>query len=395
MRDRRFTSMRWVKIVFFFLLGILIGYAFALFLSQASNYVALVSLAISSVIAIGIPIWREYFVTKSKLSVELNSIERNVSEGISIDLREYTVFSQLFSREIINILIPNPPGIPFPLLGDNTENRNTAIREGIKELYSWYESLKKGFNELPQKIEEAKESLEKLNKIEPKDFSAEQATSFDWYISGISPSLSIKKPPMYIGFAPSPEEFKEPEQRQKKYDDFKDRLENIVERFNQTQRSIQSSNFSIQEAEETIKKIEKDLTDNRSKFSISVSLVNSGRLNTAIKVPAVLRVYIARGTYVNLELTMKDTGSQSEISANSARFVFFESKEIAQLPEDDRNLINRYWESNVYCTFFLEDIRGQIHKSDPIVFAPGVYKKIIYDRLANAAASYNPWSEIH
>ncbi|RCJ27531.1 hypothetical protein A6770_25665 [Nostoc minutum NIES-26] len=374
--------MRWLKIVSFFLSGIIIGYALALILSQASNYVPLVSLAVSSVIAIGIPIWREYFVTSSRLSVEINSIERNVADKVQIDLREYQDLVRL--SEIADRATPFPQ-LPIPRNSRdfNIKPREPAILEGIEELDDFFESLKKEFDGLPQKIEQLKKYDADLSDIEPEKFSAKEARDF----------VSSVFFPTRLGLF-NPDEFKEPEQRKEKHEEFKKELKKQIDKLEERQRKLQPPLFNIQDAKEAVNKIKKELVDNRSRFSVSISLVNSGRLNTSIKVPAILRVYIARGTYVNLELTMKDPESRSEVPANSTKVVVFESREISQLPEDGRNLVNEYWKNNVYCALFLEDVRGKIYSSNPIVFASGVYQKIIYDRLANAAASYNPWLDI-
>jgi hypothetical protein len=410
MRVSSFNSMHWVKIVLLFLLGFLIGYALALYLSQANNYMPLVSLVVSSVIGIGIPIWREYFVTKSKLTVEINSIERNIVDKVQIDLREYEDLNRLYVEFLdfsepsnstysvsmrpptapVNVVRSLPPAVRsgttvFSSSSNKYINpKDTGILENIEQLDSVFQYLKKQFDGLPQKIEQAKKYLFDLEGILPDDFTEKTARKF---FSSVSPSIVSQYP---IGFSFS--DFLDPKTRDNAYAELVKHYKNELTFLEDRQKRLQPPYFNMQDAKETIDKIKKDLVENRSKFFISVSLVNSGRLNTSIKVPAILRVYIAKGTYVNLELQMYS--GTSEVPPNSTKVVSFRSSEISQLPEDGRNLINSYWKNNVYCTLFLEDVRAEIYRSNPIVFSSGVYQKIIYDRLANAAANYNPWSDI-
>jgi hypothetical protein len=133
--------------------------------------------------------------------------------------------------------------------------------------------------------------------------------------------------------------------------------------------------------------IRKELIDTRSFFTVSASLINSGRFNTAIKVPALLRVSIGEGNYIDLKLNLKDFENKSEISASGTRIVVFESPEVSSFPEEDRKLINTYWGQSVSSRLLLEDIHSQIYTSNAIAFAEGLYQKIIYDRLARAAST--------
>jgi hypothetical protein len=63
---------------------------------------------------------------------------------------------------------------------------------------------------------------------------------------------------------------------------------------------------TIPTAERRVEVLRKELIDSRSFFTVSASLINSGRSNTAIKVPALLRVSIGEGNYIDIKLTLKD-----------------------------------------------------------------------------------------
>jgi hypothetical protein len=140
-------------------------------------------------------------------------------------------------------------------------------------------------------------------------------------------------------------------------------------------------------AERKIEQLRAELIDNRSFFTLSASLINSGRTNTAIKVPALLRVSIGVGNYIDIKLSLKDFENKSEISANGTRIVLFESPEISSFPEDDRRLIKTYWGQSVSVCLYIEDIHARAYGSNKIAFAEGLYQKIVYDRLAKFASS--------
>lgn len=132
--------------------------------------------------------------------------------------------------------------------------------------------------------------------------------------------------------------------------------------------------------------IRKELIDYRSFFTVSVSLINSGRTNTAIKVLGLLRVSIREGNYVDIKSILRDFKNKSKISVNGTLIVTFDSPEISSLHEEDRKLINTYWGQSVSSRLFIEDINSRIYKSNTIAFAEGLYQKIIYDRLAQEAS---------
>jgi hypothetical protein len=64
------------------------------------------------------------------------------------------------------------------------------------------------------------------------------------------------------------------------------------ERFDQLDKLYTDLQTNLPVAERKVEVIRKTLVDSRSFFTISASLINSGRSNTAIKVPGLLRVSI-------------------------------------------------------------------------------------------------------
>lgn len=357
---------------YFFIAGVILGYILALALSQASNYVQLIGIVFSVFIGLGIPIWREYFVTKSRLSIEISSISRTISDTVRISIEEYPELASLDKGdtdiyERFAILTSSISG------SSKQKSKKGVTIERVEELF---ERVEQEFKGLSQKIEEKEKENEKVSLIEESSFSETEARRLN---VPIVPEVEF-----------SSENFENAESRKRILSEFKEKYKADYENLNKRYLELQSGAASLAVMRGKIEQLKRDLTNNRSYFTISVSLFNSGRLNTSIKAPSVLRVYIGRGNYVDLRLTLKDFETRSEVSANSTKVAVFDSPEISNLPEDDRKLINTYWGQSVACVLFIEDVHGNIYNSNAIAFAEGLYQKIIYDRLASAAASYNP-----
>ncbi|MCE2029818.1 hypothetical protein [Sessilibacter corallicola] len=163
---------------------------------------------------------------------------------------------------------------------------------------------------------------------------------------------------------------------------FEENLSDAKEKYDELQ-------TSIPEMERKYEQINSNLIANRSFFEISATLINSGRLNTSIKRPALFRVYIGKENYIDLKLTLSDFENKSEIAPNSTVVGTFSSTDISQLPEEDRKLINTYWGQSVQCKLLVEDVHGEPTASNSIAFSEGLYQKIIFDRLAAVATSQN------
>ena len=131
----------------------------------------------------------------------------------------------------------------------------------------------------------------------------------------------------------------------------------------------------------------KTLLAKRSFFTISAVMNNAGNATTSIKQPALLRIYIGIGNYVDLKLLLQDYQKFAEIRAHGTQIVKFRSEEISTLPVSDQKLINTYWGQSVHAILFIEDISRSTHSSNRIAFSEGLYQKIIYDRLAAEAST--------
>lgn len=366
---------KWFKRIVFFVAGIILGYILALILSQASNYVQLIGIVFSVLIGLGIPIWREYFVTKSKLSIEISSISRKIADAAYISLEEYPELSSLTTKSRREILFLEQVAL---LSGESSKSNSKKRGVTIEQLDGLLENVEQEFKGLPQRIEEKEKERDKVESLDEEKFSELEARR-----------LNI---PLREEVAFSSDDFNNVDSRKRIISEFKEKYKDDLDGLSKRYLELQSGAASIGVMKGKIEQIKRDLINNRSYFTVSVSLFNSGRLNTSIKAPAILRVYIGRGNYVDLKLTLKDFETRSEVSANSTKVAVFDSPEISHLPEDDRKLIHTYWGQSVACVLFIEDVHGNIYNSNAIAFAEGLYQKIIYDRLASAAAIYDPYN---
>jgi hypothetical protein len=361
----RLRNPRYLLVPVAFALGTAAGYLIAYVTGTHASLIPLASAILGLIVAFSVPLWQALFVNAPKLSVEISSIIRTISAAavLSIDddpeLRavrsrspgdsdQYVTYSRSRIVTIGAGRTMRGPGGYSPTLADLDE-RLASRRQRLREL--------------PAQIEEQKRAVERLRTLTAETFSKYDADQFNRPLS-----REIEFEPLKVGQVL--EDFRRA---------YRDRVEEDEKLYAELQTTIPT-------AERRVDVLRKELIDNRSFFTVSASLINSGRSNTAIKVPALLRVSIGEGNYIDIKLTLKDFENKSEISANGTRIITFESSEVSSLPEEDRKLINTYWGQSVRSRLLIEDIHSQIYSSNPIAFAEGLYQKIIYDRLARAAS---------
>lgn len=304
------------------------------------------------------PVWQAIFVNAPRLSVEISAIKRTVSDAAVISLDD---------DPELRLLKPVRPayGFPFPI-NEEDEHQTRRGKRGytLAQIEELLQGSKLRFRELPSQIEERKKELDRVS-------SLTGGTLTKYECDRLNGPLS-------------PEVDYDPNAPEKTLESLRDAYQKRLESLEKRYGDLQSNLPALERKIETLKN---NLVDNRSFFTVSASLINSGRSNTAIKVPALLRVSIGEGNYIDLKLSLKDFENKSEISANGTRIVVFESPEVSSLPEEDRKLINTYWGQSVSSRLLLEDIHSIIYTSNTIAFAEGLYQKIIYDRLGRAAST--------
>lgn len=355
------VSSSYVQIASVFVFGTGLGYLIAYLSSVQPSYIPLVSAGVGLLVAFASPIWQAFFVNAPRLSVEISAIKRTISDSAVVAIEE--------DPELAPLRFPRDPRL-LPYLYEEEDGWAHRGRGGRKRGHTLTEidellaSAKQRLRDLPAQIDERKRELDKISAISASSFSRYDANQLNVQLH---PEIE------YDPTAPDKtlQAFREV---------YSQRLADLEKAFLNLQSNLPA-------AERKLELLRRELIDNRSFFTVSASLINSGRTNTAIKVPGLLRVSIGEGNYIDLKLTLKDFETKSEISANGTRIVVFESPEVSSLPEEDRKLINTYWGQSVPSRLLLEDIHSTIYVSNGIAFAEGLYQKIIYDRLAREASS--------
>lgn len=342
----------------FLVLGLLLGMGSYALLAKITDYSNLIAALSGAVIALCVPIWQTYIVQKSRLTLEVNGISRKVSEKAKISLDEHSELAYL--RKMKERDIRGPVFIMDRMAKRGNTDRSVTLDE-LEELLG---RAKQELKDAPEKIADRKSDLEKINGFTKETFSKHECNKLN---RPLNPEIEYINDNVEITLA----EFKK---------HFEENLNEVKEKHDELQSSIPSIERKVQQ-------IKTDLIENKSYFEISATLINSGRLNTSIKRPALFRVYIGKENYIDLKLTLNDFEVKSEISPNSTVVGTFSSTDISQLPEEDRKLINTYWGQSVQCKLFVEDVHGEAAGSNSIAFSEGLYQKIIFDRLAVVATN--------
>lgn len=342
-----------------FVIGSGAGFLIAYLSSMKPSIIPIASTVIGFFVALIIPFWQAKFVNAPNLSVEINAIRRTVSDTALISIDEEPELRSLKNRR---------GNLPYILDSDGNEvvYQRPSKRGGytLSQTEELLADAKQRLRDLPSQIEERKKELDRVNNLTPQTLTKYECDKLN---APIAPEVDYA-----------------PDDKEKMLDSFRDAYQKRLDELEKRYAELQSN---LPTMERKIEILKKELVENRSFFTVSASLINSGRTNTAIKVPALLRVSIGEGNYIDLKLSLKDFENKSEISANGTRIISFESSEVSSLPEEDRRLINTYWGQSVNSRLLLEDIHSTIYSSNTIAFAEGLYQKIIYDRLARAAST--------
>lgn len=345
-----------------------------LWLKRHGELTGLAGLISGAALGVGIPIWQNYWVDTPKLSVEIYSIDRQISadaripaddDAISVLTRTSSVPS---SGDRVSLLGDSP--ILFTTQG-RAIGRNGFTAKEVTDLVS---RARQELKSLPEKVDERQRQLREVESI-----TAERLASSD---------ISRLNAPIVNEFQGNPLLISQPStkgmaERQKAVEHFKKeyskRYETLQKRYTELQTQLPT-------AERRVDELKRDLEDKKGFFQITAVLNNSGRKSISIRQLALLRVYIGKGNYVDLKLSLKDYQTNAEIGANGTRIVTFVSELLESFPDADRTLISTYWGQSVAGILFSEDISGAMHSSNRISFAKGLYQKVIFDRLSAEAS---------
>jgi hypothetical protein len=330
------------------------------------------------VIGFGVPVWQNYWVERPELIIELSSIARNIAEDATID---YTAYSELnFLKPDISRLHRQGYLAFYVRHSESMEATRKRIKKGqvkIEELEEALIAAKTKLKTLPDQLKDRKAQLIEAKALTPKTVTVQKLTELN-RPTGIDVSFKVSE------FEQKKDSLVENEYY------FKNLIKQFVEKYTDQVTTLEEQLNNIQtnfpSAERRIETIRKDMLQTRSFFVVTTALTNSGRSSTSIKKPALLRVYIGTGNYVDLKLFVDDYKVAAQIPDHGTKIVTLRSSEVHSLPDEDRALINTYWQQSVHAILFLEDTFGVIHNSNRIAFAEGLSQKIVFDRLAKEAS---------
>ena len=337
-----------------FSIGTATGYLVALITGHSPSVLPVISAGIGLVVAFSVPLWQALVLNAPKLSIEISAISRTVSDSAVVALDDHSD---------LKILSPAPYVRYYDEDYEIRRGRKALKGHSLTDLDDLVFRAKMTLRELPTQIEERKKEVDRVKALAPASLTKYETDRLN---EPLHPEVEF-----------------DPNDKEKT---LRELLDAYINRLEEPEKRYAELQANLPVAERRVELIRTELINKRSFFTVSASLINSGRSNTAIKVPGLLRVSVGEGNYIDLKLNLKDFENKSEISANGTRIVVFESAEVSTLPEEDRKLINTYWGQSVSSTLMVEDIHSRNYASNRIAFAEGLYQKIIYDRLARAAS---------
>lgn len=344
---------------------------------KLDHWVGLLGILIGGAIAFGTTYWDRNVAAEPSLSIEINSIKRRVPEGSGVTLDGFVEFDMLTKQTFEpSFMAPSSMMMPPPFYTetafDTFGNQKTTYNPD--ELRWLAERARSEFNRLPEGIKTLQERVRSMENLLSRTVDHVEIEQFFLDRGNIISN---------VFYAPNDSDDVKSDMANQFANDFLSHQKRDLKQLEARYSELQSKLPLIERRIETI--ID-DLISERSVFEVSITLINSGKSNISIKQPALLRVYIGTGNYVDMRLRLDEYSDASGVSEQSTRVGIFTSDQISTLPLDDQKLINTYWGQSVQSIFFVEDILGEISSSHPIAFSEGVNEKIIFDRLKRAAS---------
>jgi|EndMetStandDraft_5_1072996.scaffolds.fasta_scaffold00640_16 hypothetical protein len=334
-----------------FLALVIIWLAFAYAVPGAERF-AVPGALVSVALALFIPIWTTYVINIPDLRVEIISIERKIPEDVIIDIAENPELSALLQ------LSTEPLNNFFPVKTIKTEYN-------INDLEKLLDNARLKSGDIPNLISRRRKELNEIKtKFNNKTISV---ADLDLLLRPLSISMHIDEHNLA-------ESFSEVEKA------YARRIELISSVFDDIVSNLPAAASRINE-------IKTKFESECAFFVIHLSIINQGRLGTAIKAPALLRVFVGENRYFDLELEIKDSEAKSDIQASGSKVMLFCSARIADMTAEGKEMIYRYWNRANAALVLVEDIYGTKHASPKHVFAAGLYRREVYQGLSNFASS--------
>lgn len=338
------------------------------------NLLGTVSLIIAILTGVGIPVWQNYWVNVSNLKVEINSISRDVEPNIGIRLNSHIDLKLLLNEAETEA----QRGIKFrKYISDSDyfdEYLNVKTKKLNKnDLETLISNLKIVKENLPGKIDSTKELINKVENLTTENASSIldelSYSSFSRYRTIIDLQISDSKSDSVL-------------------DSVKKELkEKYASKLAKYENRLQDLQLNLNDAESKAYELLEEVTKKESYFTVNAVLINSGKASISIKKPALLRVYVGTGTYIDVNLELDEYSANAEVAANGTKIVKLKSKRISTFLDEDQKLIDTYWGQSVHAILFVQDLNGYTLASNRIPFTEGLYQKVIFDKLSEEASN--------
>jgi hypothetical protein len=303
------------------------------------------------VTAFAVPAWQTYVVETPRLKIEINSITRkDPPDTTLVDLRQYPGLQKVF------------------------QDASPYLREDMQQIGRVDQAMlnaQRAIDTLTSRIGAMKTAEKSFDSLRAEDLTL-----------GKVHDLNV---PLNREVGVNPNEF-DTATKQKNSQYFSELLTRFKQSYQDDLNTSEDRLNSFQTPLPAAISVLKDIKQSRMTISVAVALTNSGRTSVSIIEQALMRVYIGRGNYVDLDLDVIDYEKAADIAPNGTRILSLQSNQISQLPKSDQDLIGRYWDQSEPAIVFVEDIFGTVHSSNPVPFAEGELRRIIHDQLAAAAS---------
>ncbi len=140
-----------------FVFGAVFGYVIALASGSNPSIIPVISATIGLVVAFTVPVFQAFFINTPKLSVEINSIKRNISETSHISIDDDPELRPIKPRR------ENGPYVPFGDDGEPPHDRQRAY--SLIQIEEYFANSKRRLRDLPTLIEDRKKELDRVNSL--------------------------------------------------------------------------------------------------------------------------------------------------------------------------------------------------------------------------------------
>jgi hypothetical protein len=348
------------------------------------NVIGTLTLISGIAVGVGVPVWQNFWVQRPILSIEMNSLRREIPENVTISLEEVPEFA-LWKSRLRNEreFVFTSVGFGLPVAGSTTQSRRSrfapaALTVSLDDLTDLLAASKREQQDLPPRVEQAQKDLDQVKNMKHDEMTYQTLVRLNGpLLRAVNLSSAAEHAQKIQNISANSDYF---ENLKKEFQEkYQERLSTIDERLKEL-----TSKLPI--AERKIEQLRAAISATRSVFRATAVISNSGGGSVSIKAPTLIRVYIGSGNYVDLKLLVEDIRQGLDVKPSGSLSLTFISGEVQSLPKEDQEIITRYWGQNVFAVLFVEDTLGNVHSSNKVPFSEGLYQKIIYDRLAVEAA---------